>query len=175
MVAVADDQVAMRVVRVGSGLVDRREPRCPSSCDPIGERPHELAALRLVQLARQGKGDLVDDPCVLPVGLLLPVQPCAGRVAFRWHVRRHDNRLRALPRDVADVRPCGSLRVGAAADAAHVQAVDGDFGPAPPHPADKSGTEKPSGFACSHEGRGRVCPRLFLGEALKTHLAALLG
>jgi hypothetical protein len=114
----------MRVVPVVARLVDRRKPRRTVLRDLTGKASHQRLPLPCVQLARQGQHELVDDAGVLPVALLLPIQPCPRRVRGLGHALGHEDGLGAFAGDVADMRPCSAGRMCRSADAAHVQAVD---------------------------------------------------
>ena len=66
-IAVADDQVRMRVARILPRLMDRRQPRRQSRCQFFSKTIHKGAALLPVELAGQRQHDLVDDTGVLAV------------------------------------------------------------------------------------------------------------
>lgn len=123
-IAVADDQVRMRIVQIRSGLVKSGEPRSAALGKRFRESLHQFLPRELVQFTRQGQHDPVDDAGVLAVGFFLRVQPCPRRVSILRHASGHDDRLGRLAGDVAEMRPCRSGRMGRSANAADVQAVD---------------------------------------------------
>ena len=74
-VAVPQDEMGVRVVRVRAGGVNGRQPGCPPGAHILGKRPDQALPPRAVQLARQGNDDLVDHAGVFAVGPFLCVQP----------------------------------------------------------------------------------------------------
>ena len=114
----------MRIVRVPAALVDRRKPCRFALRDPLGKRRDQPAPLQGVQLARQGRRDLVDHAGILSVPPFLLVQPSAGRVALAWHSSGQQVGAGLGAGDVAKMRARRPGRVGGLADAAKVQAVN---------------------------------------------------
>ena len=74
-VAVPQDKMGVRVVRVRAGGMNSREPGRPPGAHILGKRPDQALPVWAVQLARQGDDDLVDHPRVFAVGPFLCVQP----------------------------------------------------------------------------------------------------
>ena len=128
VVAVAHDQVHVRIVGVPARLMDRGQPRGAFIGQALGKAAHEGAALPPVQFERQGGGELVDDPGVFAVGFFLRVQPSPRRLRLHRHSGAQHVGLRRGPCDVANMRPRRAGGMGAPADRAHVQAVDRDAG-----------------------------------------------
>lgn len=92
-IAVADDQVRMRIVQIRSNLVKGGEPRRAALGERFRESLHQFLSRELVQFTRQGQHDPVDDAGVLAVGFFLRVQPCPRRVSLLRHASSHDDRL----------------------------------------------------------------------------------
>ena len=125
-VPIAHHQVHMRIVLVLARLMNGGTPGRPALGQPFGKGRHQGPAFVRSELPGQGDRQLVDDPGVLAIGLLFPVQPGTGGTAISGHALAEQIRLGIGPGDVANMRPRRPFRVGGLADAAEVEAVDRD-------------------------------------------------
>jgi len=116
--------MGVRIVRIPSALVDRREPCRPPLRHPLGKRHDQPAPLQGVQLTRQGHGQLVDHAGVLTVAPFLPVQPPPRGVALGRHSSGQQVGAGLGAGDVAKMRARRPGRVGGLADTAQMQAVN---------------------------------------------------
>ena len=78
----------------------------------------------MIEFNGKGHHDLVDHPCVLPVGKLLFLDPQTGFMAIFWHVFGQSFAYGSRSRDVVDMRRRCKLLVCGASHSRVGQAVD---------------------------------------------------
>ncbi|MDR3425515.1 MAG: hypothetical protein P4M13_10675 [Alphaproteobacteria bacterium] len=125
-VAVANDKVRVMIPLVARrrGFMDRRKPRNAADCHGFAERLHERRAFVRPEFGGKRDHDFRDDPRVFPIGRFFGEQPRAGGMRCERHAGAEDGLSGAAPSDVTDMRRGGPFRMGTAADAFRIEAIN---------------------------------------------------